>query len=119
MKARYETNLRTRNTFEFSRNTESWQIWQCCATPNGNKLLTVFSLISFKTFVQCRQFCQLSVNINGVKHSLLLKTADTPLDRHPQTPQADTHSLEMATAADGTHPTGMHSGSCELFVIGL
>ena len=63
--------------------------------------------------------------------------ADTPLGRHPlgthlplgqtpppvdtlssQTSQADTHpradiqSPEMATEADGTHPTGMHSCFC-------
>ena len=30
--------------------------------------------------------------------------ADTPLGRHPYPPRAKT-----ATAADGTHPTGMHS----------
>ena len=40
--------------------------------------------------------------------------ADTPLGRHPtrQTPppQADTPlPQQTATAADGTHPTGMHS----------
>ena len=38
--------------------------------------------------------------------------ADTPLGRHPrpprQTPQADTPQ-QTATAADGPHPTGMHS----------
>ena len=44
--------------------------------------------------------------------------ADTPLDRHPlgrHPPWADTplirhpHPQQTATAADGTHPTGMHS----------
>ena len=47
--------------------------------------------------------------------------ADTPLDRHPtlaDTPWADTPRQtpapppETATAADGMHPTGMHS--CEI-----
>ena len=45
MKARYKINHQARNTYEFSRNTESWQNWQCCTTSNGNKLLTVFNLI--------------------------------------------------------------------------
>ena len=38
-----------------------------------------------------------------------------PLGRHPpgQTPRADTPSPQMATAVDGTHPTGMHSSSLD------
>ena len=47
-----------------------------------------------------------------------LPQADTPLGRHPlgrHLPQADTplgrHPQETTTAADGTHPTGMHSCS--------
>ena len=39
--------------------------------------------------------------------------ADTPLGGHPprqaNTPSRQTAPPEMATAADGTHPTGMHS----------
>ena len=35
-----------------------------------------------------------------------LPWADTP---EQMSPQADTPLPEMATAADGTHPTGMHS----------
>ena len=39
--------------------------------------------------------------------------ADTPQNRHPleQTPPRDRHTSlgETTTAADGTHPTGMHS----------
>ena len=35
----------------------------------------------------------------------------TPLDRHPpgRPPFLGRHPTQMATAADGTHPTGMHS----------
>ena len=43
--------------------------------------------------------------------------ADTPQSRQPPTdtsPRADNPPQEMATAADGTHPTGMHS--CLLFI---
>ena len=49
----------------------------------------------------------------------------TPLGRHPpadtapvQTPPCPVHAgTHMATAADGTHPTGMHSCVCyEIFL---
>ena len=35
-------------TFEFSRNTQSWQCWHFCATSNVNKLETVKDLVYFK-----------------------------------------------------------------------
>ena len=43
--------------------------------------------------------------------------ADTPLGRHPQlnTP-LDRHTLKTATAADGKHPTGMHSSLFQKFI---
>ena len=57
----------------------------------------------------CQEFCSrggVSASVHGVIH---------PPGRHPRvdTPQADTprpvHAgIDIATAADGTHPTGMH-----------
>ena len=50
------------------------------------------------------------------RHPLGRHLGRHPLDRHPwadapgQTPPSPVHAdIDMATAADGTHPTGMHS----------
>ena len=38
-------------TFEFSRNTQSWQRWHFCTTFNVNKLETVRNLIMFSKYI--------------------------------------------------------------------
>ena len=51
--------VRHLNTFEFSRNTQSWQRWHFCITSNVNKLETVKNLIRFKAnlhFSWCFEF---------------------------------------------------------------
>ena len=50
-----------------------------------------------------------------VKNSFQEGDVCTPLGRHPL-PRADPQPRQTATAADGTHPTGMHS--CFVIILG-
>ena len=71
-------------------------------------------------------FLQVSVCPRGRGGKCTPPLTDTPLCRHPlgrHTPpgrhplQADSSPHQMATAAEGTHPAGMHSCSFNFFVV--
>ena len=67
-----------------------------------------YTSLSYTTLLNL--VCTFTVRNSSCRKVMFSQVSVCP--RGMYTPQANTLSLEMATAADDTHPTGMHSCFC-------